>query len=82
MPGACDYSGLMTTSQIPFTADNADDAPSVDINGDSRFVTETEWADGERAVIAAEDEAANEYYAEQAAWEWEQEQRERGLYFF
>ena len=56
----------MTT--YTFTPAAADDAPSVDQNGDPRFVTERDMADAEARWTAADDEAAEEYLIEYLAY--------------
>lgn len=70
----------MTTSQIPFTAHSDDDAPSVDANGDPRFVTERDMAEADGWNREAEDERAIEYAVDYAVWQVEQSWRERGWF--
>lgn len=75
-----DYTGLMTTSQIAFTAHADDDAPAMDMNGDPRFVTERDMADADAANLADADVLAEEYAREEAAWQ--AEVAARGGYWF
>lgn len=69
----------MTTSQIPFTA-HSDDAPSVDANGDPRFVTERDMAEADLDNLWTDDEAAIQYEADYRIHL--EEQNMRGGYWF